>query len=221
MASTTTAPSSPGSRADSITPFEWIQLHSKALTIALVVALAAGAGYALWKRSAAIKEERAEKAYFQALRSAQSGNQQLAQSDLEKLIGRYSGTSAATQGAISLATLHFEARNYAKGIQVLESIKAQGAPESFIASIDALIAAGYSDNGKHAEAAASYRSAAEKAEFPADRDAYLAEAARELTAASRPQDALAIWRRLAENPESATAPEAHVRIGELTARPAK
>lgn len=220
MATTTTAAPTPAqtSRDESITPFEWIQLHSKALTILLVVALALGAGYALWKRSLAIKEENAEKAYYQALRAAQGGNAQAAETELQRLVTRYAGTASATQGAMSLATLRYEAGKHAEGIKVLEQIQAEGVPESFQASVEALIAAGYSDMGKHPESAAKYRLAADKANFPADRDSYLGEAARQLAAANQPQEALAIWKGIAENPDSPGSAEARVRIGELAAR---
>lgn len=218
MASTTTAPSTASTSADdSFSPFDWIQLHSKALTVVLVGGLVVGAGYALWKRSIAIKEERAEQAYFQALRTTQSGNPQLAEADMEKLITRYAGTAAATQAAMNLAILQFESGNYAKGLSVLEKVKASGVPKTFEASVEGLIAAGLVDSGKPADGAARYRVAADKAPFPAEHDTYLAEAARALLVAGRKEEALAIWKELGANEDSPAYAEAHVRIGELTA----
>jgi predicted negative regulator of RcsB-dependent stress response len=219
MPSTTATPATAPVRDESPTPFEWIQLHSRALTIVLVAGIAVGAAYALWKRSGAIKEDRAEKAYFQALRAVQSGNAPVAAQELDRLVTRYAGTSAATQAAMTLATIRFRDGKHAEGIQVLEKLKAEGVPESFEASIEALVAAGLADQGKFDDAAARYRVAAGKAQFPADRDSFLAEAARSLMSANKRPEALAIWSSLASDPDSPQIAEARVRVGELTAKP--
>lgn len=217
--SSTNAPVQTRAADDSLTPFEWIQLRSRALTIVLVAGLAIGAAFALWKRSVAIKEENAERAYYQALRTGQAGNAQATETELRRLVTRYAGTAAATQGAMSLAILKYDAGKNAEGVKVLEDVQREGVPESFAASIEALLAAGLSNQGQHVEAATRYRAAAEKALFPAERDSYLAESARSMMAANRPQDAIPIWKAIAENPDSPGAFEARVRLGELTARP--
>lgn len=217
---TPASPPPPSFGDDEFSAFDWIQEHSKALTIVLVAGLAIGAAFALWKRSGAIKEDRAERAYFVALRAMQGGNAAAGTTDLNRLITRYAGTAAATQAAMTLATMHYDEGKHTEGVAVLERVQREGVPRQFEASIEALVASGLSDQGKFEEAAGRYRSASEKAVFPADRDAYLAESARSLTSASKPQEALSIWQQLAADPDSPVVPEAKVRIGELTAKPA-
>ena len=52
--SSTVTPTAPVQRDETLSPFEWIQLHSRALTIVLVTGVAVGLAWALWKRSDAI-----------------------------------------------------------------------------------------------------------------------------------------------------------------------
>ena len=221
MATVTTTPDSIAERADQFSAFEWIQLHSRELTFALIGLVAVGAGIAFYKRSGAIKEERAERAYYTAMRSSQAGNKPLAIADLDKVILRYNGTAAAALAAMSSAELQYDAGRPAEGVKSLQKVSADGAAKPFAASIAALLADGLVDQGKASEAATKYREAAEKAVFPADRDIYLANAARALQAAGKKDEALKLWQQLASDAESVQSAEAHVRIGELSAKPAK
>jgi len=84
-----------------------------------------------------------------------------------------------------------------------------------------MIANAYSQLSKPAEAAAHYRKAADVTRFEGERDNFLADAARHLIAAHDTAAARQIWQDLANNPKSEMAPEAHLRLGELTAAPAK
>lgn len=225
MPTATATPSTPPapttSRDESFSPLEWMQLHSRELTFAFVALVVIGGGVLFWKRSVAIKNERAEKAYFQSLRSVQAGNPQLALSDLQKVVTRYNGTAAAAQAAMSIAQIQYEAGKPAEGIKVLQQVGSSGSAKPFAASIEGLIADGLSNEGKFAEAAARYQAAAEKAEYKADKDLMRANAARALQAAGKGSDALKIWRELAADPESGQLAEANVRIGELLGKGVK
>ena len=57
-------------------------------------------------------------------------------------------------------------------------------------------------------------------EVVSDRENYLANAARSLTAAKDTAAARQIWQELAKDETSNLAPEARIRLGELSARPA-
>jgi predicted negative regulator of RcsB-dependent stress response len=215
MSSTPVPPAT--SQDATLSPLDWLQIHSKKLTIGVIAALVVAAGIALWKRSEAIKQERAEQAYYAALRGGQTGNMAQVQTELGRIVTRYGGTNAGTQAAMSLATMQYEAGNYAAGIQSLENAKAAGVPDVFKASVEALIASGLADQGKPAEAAARYEAAARMAQFETDKHVYRAEAARSLMVANRNAEALAIWKELMTDPESPVAAEARVRVGELGA----
>jgi tetratricopeptide (TPR) repeat protein len=82
------------------------------------------------------------------------------------------------------------------------------------------VAAGHEGAGRFADAAGRYRAAADLTRLEDERDIYLANAARAYQAAGNKAEAIQIWRRLADS-EGTQAAEARVRLGELTAEPAK
>ena len=82
------------------------------------------------------------------------------------------------------------------------------------------VASGYEGGGRFADAAGHYRRAAELTRLEDERDIYLANAARAYQAAGNKAEAVAIWRQLIDS-EGTQSAEARVRLGELTAEPAK
>jgi predicted negative regulator of RcsB-dependent stress response len=199
---------------------DWLMLHRRAVTWALLALAAILAGFWFYQRSQAIKAQRAETAYFQARQSAASGNLPLAISDLEKVVSRYEGTRAGTQAAISLAEAQFEQRKFKEGIATLKKVEAK-APGDFRPSIHVLQAAGYEELKDFVPAAEQYNLAAKATIFPADKAKYQAAAARDYMAAGKTEEAKRIWTELAKDESRPEAAEARVRLGELTAKPMK
>ena len=200
---------------------ETIKLRQREITVGAIAIIAIAAGAYLWRESVIKKDERAERALNTASSSYFSGNKALAQSDLEKLVDRYSGTTAGVQGAMMLSQILFENGKWEDGIKRLEAVKGPSAGR-FGASIEGLIAGGYADEKKYDEAAKHYQAGAEKAEFSADKDLYRAEAARVLSLAGKKEDARRIWAELASRVDSPAIGEAKIRLGELeAASPAK
>jgi predicted negative regulator of RcsB-dependent stress response len=197
---------------------DWLSANWRTLAVGAAIVAAAAGGYWLYERSLALKEEKAEKAFFGAQQSVASGNLDLAKSDLEKLVPRYTGTNAGTMGAMLLAQVLFEQGKPGDGVKVLQD-NAGSAPTAMKASVEGLIGAGLSQQGpaKEVDAAAHYRKAAEMS-VGADKDGYLAEAARSLTAAGKKAEARAIWAELAGRSDSPRAVEAKIRLGELDAK---
>jgi len=198
----------------------WAQRYSKVITaiaVALIVGLAA---WMFYGRSQAIKHRRAEESLGRAAQSLGSGNIPLAQSDLEKIMTRYSGTPAATQAAFLLAQTYYDEGKAQAGIDRLMKVR-DGVGDFFEPSVEALIADGYDLLGKPVEAAKHYQVAAEKTDFEADRSMYRASAARVLQLSGDKAGALKIWTELAADPDNPVAGEARVRLGELTAQPFK
>lgn len=201
-------------------PFlDWIRTHTRLATYAGVTMLALAAGVYMWRRSDAIKQERAEQSLLSASRTFSSGNLPLAQSDLEKLIARYGSTSAGGQARMLLAQILFNQNKVDSGLKVLDGVGA-GPGGAFTASVHALRAAGHEQVGKAADAAAEYDRAAAASRGAVERDTYRADAARAYTTAGDTAKALAIWQALAADEQSALNSEAKLRIGELTAKPA-
>jgi tetratricopeptide (TPR) repeat protein len=132
---------------------------------------------------------------------------------------RYAGTRAGTEGRIFLAEMLYDQKQFKEGIAELKSVE-KGSGD-FAASVHVLEANGYEELRDFASAAAHYKEAAEVARFPYDSNQYKAAEARDLMTAGRRAEALVIWQELAKDPTSPFALEAKLRIGELTAAPAK
>jgi predicted negative regulator of RcsB-dependent stress response len=211
----------PPMELDSDSILETIKLRQREITIGVIAVIAIAAGAYLWRESAIKNDERAERALNTASSSYFSGNKALAQSDLEKMVDRYSGTAAGVQGAMLLSEILFENGKWDDGIKRLEAVKGPSASR-FGASIEGLIAGAYADEKKYDDAAKHYLAGAAKAEFPADKDLYQAEAARVLNLAGKKEDARKIWAELSSRADSPAIGEAKIRLGELeSAAPAK
>lgn len=194
----------------------WL-LYQKQIIIGAIVIAAAGGGFWMWRRSAQIKEEKASAAFQVAEASYMGGNQALAVTELEKIVGRYKGTTSGTQAAMLIAQSLMEQGKHAEGIAQLEAALAS-APAALKSGLQALIGAGLEGAGKPAEAAAAYARAAESAQFEIDRDMHRMEQARNLVAANDVAGARKIYESISTRDDSPFAGEARVRLGELTGK---
>jgi predicted negative regulator of RcsB-dependent stress response len=207
-----------GAEEESIT--EWLMLHRREVTWAVVALAAIIGSFWFYERSQSLKEQRAESAYFQARQSAAAGNLPLAVSDLQKVVTRYEGTSAGTQAALTLAQAQYDQKKFKEGLAVLKNAEGK-APADFRASIHVLEAAGYEELKDFVAAADQYKLGADVTRFPVDKAEYQASAARDYLAAGKTAEAKAIWSALAKDETGPVAAEARVRLGELEARPVK
>ena len=200
--------------------FVWVQTHTRQITIAAVILVAFGLGAWLWRQSRVARERNASIDLLTAAQSLQTGNIALAQSDLEKLVTRYDGTNAASQASFELAAIYYGQGQYDRGVALLEQLAKSTNDGLIKAMAENGIAAGHEGAGKFADAAEHYRRAADLTRLADERDLYLANAARAYQTAGNRTEAIALWRRLVET-EGPQAAEARVRLGELTAEPAK
>ncbi len=215
-----TNPSIPTKRlgADEESFTEWLMLHKRELTWAVIALAVVILGYWYYQRSEALKAQRAETAYFQARQSSAAGNLPLAVSDLQKVATRYEGTRAGAQASMTLAQALYQQQKFKEGIAALK--KAEGkAPSDFRPSVHVLEAAGYEELKDFVAAAEQYKVAATETRFPDDKAQYQAAAARDYMAGGQPEDAKAIWTELAKDDTGPMAAEAKVRLGELLAKP--
>lgn len=214
----TTPKTRSGSRLGDESLTDWLLLHKRtAAWVLLAFVFVVGA---LWyyQRSQSLREQHAEKAYYEARQAAAAGNLPLAVSDLKKVVTRYEGTSGGTQAAIFLAQALYEQKKHQEGITELK--KALGeAPDDFVSSIHALIAAGHEELKDFGAGAAEYKAASTATRFPAEKANYLAAAGRAYMAAGKRAEARAIWAELAEDETGPLAAEARVRLGEMDAKP--
>lgn len=204
--------------ADDESLTEWIMLHKREVTWAVLVLAIVVLGYWYYERSESLKAQRAEVQYFQARQSAAAGNLPLAISDLQKVASRYEGTRAGTQASLTLAQLFYDQKKYKEGIDVLKKAESK-APSDFKPSIHVLEAAGYEELKDFVAAAEEYKLAGEETRFPVDKAQYQSAAATDYMAAGKKEEAKAIWTELAKDDTSPLAAEAKVRLGELMAKP--
>jgi tetratricopeptide (TPR) repeat protein len=200
---------------------DWARLYSRELSIAGVILLALIGVLWLYRYSSTQQLRRADEQLLAPERSLAAGNIPLAQTDLKRIISRYGGTPAATQAAMLLAETYYSQGKYVDGLGVLAKAPRSGASAPFAAGVEGLIGDGYSEQNKPKDAAQHYLQAAAATPFPAEQVRWKATAARAYTNAADTAHALEIWRELAKNDAVPQAMEARLRIGELTAQPAK
>jgi predicted negative regulator of RcsB-dependent stress response len=194
----------------------WLETHSRQLMYGSIGLLVVAGGFWFYRQSNERQAQSASMALSEAESAVAAGNLPLAQSSLEKLVQRYGGTSAGMQAHVLLAQVHYDKGEYQQGIQELKPVTDDKDSYTAATALN-LTAAGLEQSGKFAEAAAMYQKAAERAPYKVDHDVYMASAARALTTAGKKDDAKKIWSALAKDDQSAAAPEARVRLGELEA----
>lgn len=215
------APSVRESFDDPTEPFaNWVRQHAKSLGIAVAALVVLGGGVWLYQYASVQQSLKADEQLLLPERSLGAGNVPLAQNDLKQVVQRYKGTAAATQAAMLLAQTYYDQNKQADGVAVLEGVPRGGASAPFAPAVESLIAVGYSDQGKYREAATHYQAAAALTPYKDVRQQYTANAARAFTFAGDTAKAVALWTQLASDETSTEAPEAHLRLGELTAKAA-
>jgi predicted negative regulator of RcsB-dependent stress response len=200
---------------------EWLETNKRLLTVAAAIIVVGGGGWWVYNQSRITKETNASKALFLAKQSLNAQNPALAKSDLEKLVGRYAGTSSGAEGVMLLAQLDYDQAKYQEGVSALEKA-AKSAPQPLESAIRGLLGDGYASMKNFKAAASEYEKAADLTDHELDRASQKARAARAYAAAGDSAKSRQIWADLADNSKNpSVASEAKVRLGELTAKPAK
>jgi tetratricopeptide (TPR) repeat protein len=200
---------------------DWARLYTRELSIAGVILVALIGVLWLYRYSSTQQFRRADEQLLSPERSLAAGNVPLAQTDLRRIIARFGGTPAATQAAMLLAETYYTEGKYIDGLATLAKASRTGSSALFATGVESLIGDGYSEEGKPKDAAGHYMAAAAASPYPAEKARWKAIAARAYTNAGDTAQALSLWRELSKDDTSPQAPEARLRIGELTARPAK
>jgi predicted negative regulator of RcsB-dependent stress response len=213
-----TSPFSTSERTESL--MDWFSLHSREVAWAGIAVVVLGAGGWFYTRSRELKAERAEKAYYQAIRSVTAGNLPLAESDLRKMVQRYDGTESAAQARLQLAQILYDQGKYQQGIDELRAAEDKiSKSERYGSGVHLVLAAGLEQMKKFNDAAAQYEKAAKIARFDSDRQRFMSLAAGAYLSAGNKAKAKEIWTELGKDSKGAVAGEARVRLVELTATP--
>ena len=219
---TTPATEMEKSAADRAQTFlDWTKINSKALTAGAVVVVVAAAGFWFYQRSQAITAANAQRALMNAKQSLSAGNLQLAQTDLQSVYSRYGSTAAGVEAAMLLAQVSYDNGKPQDGIAMLEKVSGSRAASSLEPTIKSLEGDGYSQMGKMSDAGKQYEAAAAASGFEVEKGFYQSKAARAYQAAGDTAKARQIWTDLSTNVNASMTTEAKVRLGELTAQPAK
>jgi predicted negative regulator of RcsB-dependent stress response len=206
---------------DELDLMDWIRVNSRWIGIGAAIVVVAAGGWWVYTQSKLRKEQNAAQALFVAKQSMQAGNLVLAQSDLTKLVNRYGGTAAGSEGAMILASIEYDQGKYQEGIQVLEKA-AGGAPGPMEVQLRTLIGDGYLSMKNVPSAAKEFERAAAISTHELEKANQRAKAARAYMVGGDTAKARQIWSELAGDEKVPTvAAEAKVRLGELTAKPAK
>lgn len=200
---------------------DWTKINSKALTTGAIVVLVAAGGFWFWQRSQQLEAAAAQKALLQAKQSMSSGNLQLAQTDLQNVYNRYGSTEAGIEAAMLIAQMDFDSGKGTDGIKVLEKASGSRAANAVMGTLKSLEGDGYATMGKLTDAAKQYEAAAASGLGVNEKGFYKSKAARTYQAAGDTATARKLWTELANEPNGPMATEAKVRLGELTATPAK
>jgi predicted negative regulator of RcsB-dependent stress response len=194
----------------------WLKDNQKVLSIAVGGIAAVAIGIFVWQKSAETKIQNAERAFFQA-QTATAQNPANAVAELEKVATRYAGTSAGDRASLLAAQSMMTQGKTAEAMKKLEALASGGGAARLGSTLQTLMAAGYENLNKPAEAAKAYLAAAAVSVGDAKIQRQ-ADAARAYMAAGNTTEALKIWTELAKDSRGPLAAEAHVRIGELAVK---
>ncbi|HEX9690730.1 MAG TPA: tetratricopeptide repeat protein [Gemmatimonadales bacterium] len=194
----------------------WVRNNSRLLSIG-VTAIVVLAGGIWFVREYRIRTALAAQSALDAARvSVQAENYPLAASDLTRLIDSYPGTAAAGEAVILLGRVRLAQEQPDVAAQELRAALARGMSGEFLASAYAVLGVALENAGNPADAATAYRQAAEAAAYEFLAAQYLADAGRAATTSGDTSQALELYRMiLSAHPESPSAIEAGVRLGEL------
>lgn len=191
----------------------WLKVNQKLVTIVGGGLIAAVLAVVLWQKSAQTKIENAERAFFQA-QTATSQNPANAAVELEKVATRYAGTSAGDRAALLMAQSMMTGGKTSEAMKKLEALASNGGANRLGSTLQTLMAAGYENLNKPAEAAKAYLAAAATSLGDAKLQRQ-ADAARAFMAAGNTTEALKLWTALGKDENGPLAAEARVRMGEL------
>ena len=194
----------------------WFAQNRRRVTIGGSIAVLIGGG-AWFTRSASVRQEMfAEGELSQARVAAQSGNLQLAASDLGRIINLYPKTGPGQEAVILLANVHLQQSQPELAVSELRDLMSRG-PESHLESPAAgLLGNALEELGRFAEAADAYDQAADGVGYDYIRSMYLMEVGRAAGLAGDTGRAAGAYETIIdEDQDAATVGEATFRLAEL------
>jgi tetratricopeptide (TPR) repeat protein len=214
--SVTPAPSAPPQATLWERLVAWVKEHKQTTAYAGAILAIAAVLFAWNLLSTRTAERSAERRLEQGRLALSSKNYPLAASVLAQVVENYSGTHAAEEGNLLLAQVRLAQGQNQQAIDRLKAY-APKATRDYQAQAYGLLGAAYENAGHARDAGAAYEQAAALAPYPFLRAQFLSDAGRAWAAAGDTAKAVAAYRTIVDKLDSTVvAPEAKVRLGELT-----
>jgi outer membrane protein assembly factor BamD (BamD/ComL family) len=195
----------------------WYQDRQRQLAVGVVIlaAIALVAWFVI--ASGRRKEQFAARSLNQARAAAEAGNLPLASSELQKLIGAYEGTDAASEAVITLNQVRMVNGQSELAAVGLREFLAKKPAEKYRAPAYGLLGAALENSKRWVEAGNAYSQASSAAEVEYLKAKYLVDAGRAFREGAKAEEAARAYRTILEKyPKSPSVTEAEVRLAELT-----
>jgi len=194
----------------------WLKSHQQAVTIAIVVLVLAGASFLYYRNYKSSLTEQASNQLEEIHNSVAIGDVEGAKNALVLFVERFGGTPYGGEARMLLGEIYLSTNEAEQALSVLEPM-AESPREPLELQAAALLGAAYEQQGRWADAEATYLRIADRSELDFQvRDA-LAAAARIRAAQGNPTGAAELYRRILDGLD-ANAPERgmwEMRLSEL------
>lgn len=210
---------------DSVTPIEepraesfvdWFHVNSRLVTIIASIALI-GAFVAWFMARTAMNETiNSDKQLMTAKQSIGSGNTQLAEADLKKVVDKYGSKPAGAEAGLLLAQMQLDRGDATSAVTGLTDLVGKVGSGPSAVAVQGMLGDAIAQSGKMPEAGAQYEKAAASTTLPNQKSYWLNKAARAYLAGGNAAKAKTLYEGLStQSDNEAVATEARVRLGEM------
>ncbi len=196
--------------------FSWIEQKKRPLTLG-IGAIAIVGGSAWFMMSAQTRREAfASRELQQARIAAESGNLQLAASDLGRVVSQYGNTRPGADATVLLARVRLQQGDAQTAVTELQAFLNTGPDDDFRSPAAGLLGAALEDLGQYEEASRAFETAADASDYSHLRAQLLVDAARNAGLSGNVPRAVSLYDQvLDEDEDSPVASEALLRKAEL------
>ncbi len=196
--------------------FSWMEQKKRPLTLG-IGAIAIVGGSAWFMMSAQTRREAFASSELQQARiAAESGNLQLAASDLGRVVSQYGNTRPGADATVLLARVRLQQGDAQTAVNELQAFLNAGPDDDFRSPAAGLLGAALEDLGQYEDASRAFETAADASSYSHLRAQLLVDAARNAGLSGNVPRAVNLYDRILEEDEdSPVANEALLRKAEL------
>ncbi len=195
---------------------QWIGHHQRRVMVVAAIAFFIVGGVWFTQSARVRRETFAAAALSQARVAAESGNLQLAASDLGRIIITYGKTGAGQEAVILLANVHLQQSQPDLAVSELRDLLSRGVEPHLRGPAAGLLGTALEELGRFGEAADAFEQAADNVPYELIRGPFMMDLARTAAAAGDTGRAAAVYEAIiAADENSQGAVEAKFRLAEL------